>query len=116
MDVLSTLVQSRPKGVKERGASTVAKSSDDFYALYPLIYRLMTEEKIGDVQRGLSKMGLSLKGEGFVLSLTEPASGQICFSTSDTLIACFEVLERRLRDDEADWRPDKFAKARRKGK
>lgn len=116
MDILSALVQSKPKGVKERGASTVAKSSDDFYALYPLLYRLMTEEKIGEVDRRLSKIGICLKGEGFVLSLTEPASGQICFSTSDTLIRCFEVIEGRLASGEADWRPDKYAKARRKGK
>lgn len=116
MDVLSALVQSKSKVERDRGASTVAKSSDDFFALYPLVYRLMTEEKIGDVDRRLSKIGISLKGEGFVTTLTEPASGQILFSISDTLIGCFEVLEGRLRSENADWRPDKYASSRRKKK
>lgn len=112
MDILQALVMQSPAVGKDRDKSIVAKSSDDFFALYPLTYRLMTERKIGKVDRELSKLSIKLAGEGFVTTLTEPASGQVIFSTSDSLLHAFERLEGRLGSEKPDWRPDKYAKSR----
>lgn len=116
MDVLNALVQTKPVDPRSRGASIVAKTSDDFYTLYPLLYRLMSETKIGKVERELSKVSIKLCPEGWTCTLTEPASGQVLFSVSDSLLKCFEVLEGRLGSSKCDWRPDKYASQRKSKK
>lgn len=116
MDLLARLVTTKSNGVKDRGSAIVAKSSDDFYTLYPLLYRLLTENKIGEVERDLSKLSLKLDDQGFVLTLTEPASGQVIFHVVDNLFRAFESLEKRIGSDNPGWVPDKYALQRKKKK
>ena len=111
-DVLASLVKTRLNGKPERGESIVGRQSDDFFSLYPLLYQLLADRKIAGVEREVSKVSMKLCPEGWVASLTEPASGQVLFSRSDTLLSCFEVLEGRLASGKADWRMDKYAKKR----
>lgn len=114
-DVLASLVQSRPNGKPNRGDSIQDRQNDDFFCLYPNLYQLLADREIAGVKRDVSKVSVKLCPEGWVTSLTEPASGQVLFSRSDTLLCCFEVLEARLAAGDADWRLDKYAKHR-KGK
>jgi len=111
-DVLSTLVNTRSNGKPESGHAIVGRQSDDFFTLYPLLYQLLADRKIAGVDREVSKVSIKLCPEGWVTSLTEPASGQVLFSRSDTLLACFEVLEGRLGSGKADWRVDRYWKQR----
>jgi len=112
MGVLETLVKQVVKSGRDRGASIQGPQNDDFYALYPLLYTLLSEKKIGETVRELSKISIKLLPEGWTCTLTEPASGQVMFSVSDTLLHAFEVLEGRLGAEKCDWRPDKYAKRR----
>ena len=111
-DVLSMLVNTPSNGKPDRGDSIKPRSSDDFYALYPLLYQLLADREIAGVKRDVSKLSVKLCDEGWVCSLTEPASGQVLFSRSDSLLSSFEVLEGRLGSGKADWRVDKYAKHR----
>lgn len=109
-DVLEVLLKSGSNGARKRGSSIVDRQNDDFFALYPNVYRLLADRQIGGIKRDLSRLSIRLLPEGWVLALTEPATGQILFSQSDTLIKCFESLESRVGAEDADWREDKFAR------
>lgn len=111
-DVLAMLVKTQRNGKPNRGESIRPRSDDDFFTLYPLLYQLLADVKIAGVDREVSKLSMKLCDEGWVLSLTEPASGQVLFSRSDSLLSAFEVLEGRLASGKADWRVDKYAKHR----
>lgn len=112
VDVLSMLVKTPKNGKADRGKAIKARTNDDFFTLYPLLYQLLADSKIAGVDRDVSKVSIKLCDEGWVCSLTEPASGQVLFSRSDTLLHAFEVLEGRLGSGKADWRVDKYAKQR----
>jgi len=116
MDLLARLVTGGNNGTKPRGSAIVAKSSDDFFALYPNLYRLMTEENIGGVDRALSKLSIKMTDQGFCATLTEPASGQVIFHIGDNLFRLVEALEQRLVSDNPGWQPDKYADQRKKKK
>lgn len=111
-DVLAMLVNTPRNGKPNRGESIRARTDDDFFTLYPLLYQLLADSEIAGVQREVSKLSVKLNDEGWVCSLTEPASGQVGFSRSDTLLSAFEVLEGRLASGKLDWRTDKYAKHR----
>lgn len=114
--VLAALVKTKPVAKRDRGEAIQAKQNDDFFALYPNVYSLMRDTEIAGVKRDVSKISIALKSEGWVTTLTEPASGQVMFSQSDTLLDCFLALERRVSKPDADWREDKYAKQRRSKK
>jgi len=116
MDLLERLVMTAPVHAKDRGAAIIPKSSDDAYTLWPTLYRLMTEKKIGKVERELSKLSIKLDDQGFVATLTEPASGQVVFHVSDSLFRILESLEARLVSDKPGWVPDKYAHMKKKKK
>jgi len=115
-NVLAMLVQSRPNGKPNRGDAIVERQNDDFFALYLILYQLLADREIEGVKRDVSKVSIKLQPEGWVCSLTEPASGQVLFSRSESLLSCFEVLEGRLSSGDADWRLDKYAKVRKERK
>lgn len=110
--VLESLVSTKRVETRDRGEAVQGKQNDDFFALYPTVYALLRDRQIGSVKRDLSKVSISLKPEGWITTLTEPASGQVIFSQSDTLLKCFEALEGRVSKAGADWREDKYAKHR----
>ncbi len=91
-DVLSMLVNTPKNGKPDRGKAIKSRSDDDFFTLYPLLYQLLADGEIAGVKRDVSKVSIKLCDEGWVCSLTEPASGQVGFSRSDSLLSCFEVL------------------------
>jgi len=114
--VLASLVQTVQNGKANRGEAIQERQNDDFFTLYPNLYQLLADREIEGVKRDVSKVSIKLCDEGWVCSLTEPASGQVLFSRSDTLLHCFEVLEERLVSGKADWRQDRYAKQRRSKK
>lgn len=116
MDLLAKLVTTKPISDRERGEAIVAKSSDDAFALFPTVYRLMTEKEIAGVKRELSKISIKLDDQGFVTTFTEPASGQVLFNITDNLFRVLEALEARLTGDKPGWVPDKYALQRKKKK
>lgn len=111
-ELLQALVINENSNGKPRGECVVEKTSDDFFGLYPLLYSLLREKQIGKVKRELSRLSVRLTAEGWTSAITEPASGRILFSVSDSLIKLWEVTEGRLGASEVDWRPDKWAKNR----
>lgn len=72
----------------------------------------MADTKIGKQVRDVSKVSIKLCPEGWVVSLTEPCSGQIAFNRTDNLFECFSSLEGHLGAGTIDWRVDKYAKNR----
>lgn len=110
MGLLESLVKSNPQGKKDTHTGITPKSSDEFATFYPNVYDLMTKRKIGAITRELSKLSVKLADTGWVTTLTEPASGQVLFSQSDSLFKAFEALESRIVSPEPDWREDRYAK------
>ncbi len=111
-NILEAYLKGGSNGKPDRGKAIVERQNDEFFTLFPHLYQLMADRKIGKLERDVSKVSIKLCPEGWISSLTEPCSGQILFTRTDNLFEVFEALEAVLAGGSADWRVDKYAKQR----
>lgn len=94
---------------KEATCAWLAKS-------FPALNELMTVTRFEGKARQTSTLSIFAEAAAFKARLCDRDSDNVLFMTADTFLGVLEALEAALQSGTGDWREDKWAKDRKRGK
>lgn len=90
------------------------KATDKVFAAnYPALFEFLTidEWSKGEARKTMT-LRLFVEGGKWKACMVDREGGRVAFTTGDSVEGLFLLCDEQLREDTADWRPDKYASRR----